>query len=173
MLYSSRKRMKKRAQEKTSPLAIIVVIVLLMGGLGFGIWALTKSGETAKELQTLIGKADASCKDRSTPFYLKRQVIDIDNDGRDDRLCDWCVCQEGEGCNNNPKDYPFNGDDSDEDGLPDICDEFPNKKDESPQLNKETCPKANIAQVQYLGGTYGYKCCPKAPCEVYLQPTIT
>lgn len=90
----------------------VVAIILVIRGQGIGGQALELSpGQDSRCLQKtqLMEKTGQAA-----------QIVDLDNDGRDDS-CDWCICASGKtGCNNNIK--TAGGDDTDGDFLPSACD---------------------------------------------------
>ena len=80
----------------------------------------------------------------------------MDKDGRDDS-CDWCICPEGKGCNNNYVKSVTGGNDNDGDFLPYRCDkdDTPGKGRATVGFNTTACKKGeNLYEIG--GGSQCY-----------------
>ena len=104
-------------------LQTIVILILLLGLLGFGFFMLIKTGKLGGELAGIAPSSSVLCAQTLGP-----KTPDLDKDGLKD-TCDNCVCSKG--CQN--PEYDFTNtlqptitnkrDDSDQDGLPDRCED--------------------------------------------------
>ena len=145
------RRFQKRAQAGM-PVNLTIVVVIALIVLFVVYFGLIKpGGKIATGITAMGPSVDELCVARSKLVTGER--VDIDGDGRQDYLCDSCVCSSG--CNNKLKEN--GGDDSDGDHLPDKCDSVDNDKTKY-EFDKTVCPENSLIN---LGGAYKKQCRPK------------
>ena len=137
-------KLKKKAIEG-GPLTTVIIFVILIVFAALMIFGpVKKSGTSASQITAMGPSTDELCIARSKMITGER--VDIDADGRDDYLCDSCVCQN---CNNDKNDM-------DKDKLPDCCDAKPADRSDY-SFNTAKCPEKDLID---LGGIWKKQCRP-------------
>ena len=160
MLYTHRLNKKGIGQKEAMYflLAIILLVVLIYIGPKF-------IGQKGAEISALGPSKDKLCKAQSQlvlPTGTEDHKSDVDKDGRDDYLCDNCVCPVGDGCHNDNND-------NDGDALPSRCD-----ADDQDKTNKDFHKKnCGESQMINLGTTWGKQCRPLLEPKKETEQTTT
>jgi len=140
----------KKSMAITTVLIFFILGLLLLGVLYFVV--LRPIPGLGAEVTAMGPSVDKLCVTRSKTFG---EITDDDEDGRDDYLCDSCVCLDKSKCSNEVG--AKGGADNDGDGLPAICDK--DDKDKTNRaFNPVACPEKDLLE---LGSPWGKQCRPK------------